>query len=797
MLFFNTQGWTSTLATLSGSITDSTGIAISDAHLVIQNGKIIQKCSSNSIGSYHFLNLNHREYNMKIRATGFRSKKISLFVHGHTIQNIQLVSKNQPVIQLIIRAKRVLLTNSSSSHRLITETQIQHLPEGTSASLSHLITSTTAGVIQGPFGQIFTRGNMANLQYDIDGIQLPDLPGGSFGQIFPTSDISSMTVLTGGLDAQYGTRLAGVVKIVTKSGQLVPNGQIGLNYGSYNQIEPFANYGGSNREGNFHYFFSTNSKYTERGLDTPEPSTPANPTEDLVGGSQSIHNQSYGSNQFLTLNWLMNNSNQWTLIGLSQNKFYQIPTYPSDFVASSPFFDGSTDSYGNGPFNYVPTNTNDTQSESNRFTEVSWEHLFNTRSFLKISPYWSQSNLIFTNDLSNDLAPITIASTLSADSFAMNQLVNNYGIQLHYTWHINSSNLFKAGLQTLWTQSGGPISVIYASRNAPGNAPTTLTSALNQTNNYYQEGIFMQDNITCLNWLFFNLGIRFDASQFLSPSANTSSGYVPAVDSTSSMVQPRIGISVLFTPLTKLHLFYGKLYMPPPPENLEATFNNLKIGQLTPYDIKPEKDDYSEIGLTQRAGSQVFSVTEYYKNAVDMLDDTQLLNTAIAESFNWQKGFVYGTEFSIHGFLSQHWSDFFNYSYEIAKGEGIAGGIFALPVGTTYSSTSYEFLDHGEINYANAGFTYQSKGLWITTQGIYGSGLHTGPTNASTLPQHFTLNISLGYAFKKGSGLNGNQISLDLMNLFNTIYPIFIENGFDGNQYAAGREFMLRWVKNI
>ena len=61
-------------------------------------------------------------------------------------------------------------------------------------------------------------------------IQLPDSVGGSFGEAFTPVNIDHMEILTGGLPAEYGNRLAGVVNIVTKSGSTQPGGEIGTSF---------------------------------------------------------------------------------------------------------------------------------------------------------------------------------------------------------------------------------------------------------------------------------------------------------------------------------------------------------------------------------------------------------------------------------------------------------------------------------------------------------------------------------------------------------------------------------------
>jgi len=100
------------------------------------------------------------------------------------------------------------------------------------------------------------------------------------------------------------------------------------------------------------------------------------------------------------------------------------------------------------------------------------------------------------------------------------------------------------------------------------------------------------------------------------------------------------------------------------------------------------------VGIAQQIAQQAFFLNVYYKDAVNMLDDTQLLNTSIAQPYNFSRGFAWGLELSTKGDISNHWSDFLNYSYEIAMGCGISGGLFAFNSANPPPPNSWQFLDH-------------------------------------------------------------------------------------------------------
>jgi outer membrane cobalamin receptor len=771
---------------LSGTVLDDKGVAVPNAKVIVKGNGVEKEVTTSATGTFQFFPLTLGEYQVNVEVSGFSPYQGIVEVSGTSEPlDVHLASAGSGEMKLEVKAKRHLITTSSTSGKELNREDIEQLPQGATASLPKLLVNTNAGMVEGPFGQVFTRGNHANLQYQIDGIQLPDSVGGSFGEAFTPLDIDHMEVITGGLPSEYGTRLAGVVNIVTKSGSTEPGGLLGLSYGTNNQTSPFLTYGGADGSGTFHYFLSANGLYTERGIDTPNP---AIPTDDSQGGHDSVHNQSYGGGQFGKFDWQADNDNKFSLVGFNEQKFIQIPVYPASFDASSDFFNTYTDPYGNGPFPYVPNGTNDSQFESNQYIELAWKHSFGDNSFLQVSPYWKQSHVTFTNDFANDLAASTVFAGTpqgTADSFSEDRTSNNLGFQANYTLRADSNNLVKIGGQFLWTQSSGPISITDVD-NSSGTPVTTATGD-SATDNGYQEGLFVQDDLTIVKGLILNAGLRFDATQFVFPDATA----------TDYLLEPRVGLTVLVGDNTKFHAFYGKLFMPAPPEDLRDTFNNLGQGQLTPYDIKAEKDDYFEVGVGQQIGNELVSVNAYYKDATNMLDETQLLNTAIAQPYNFEKGYAYGVEVSVNGKIDDQWSDFANYSFEIAKGEGINGGIFAFPSGTTYGPTDYQYLDHCQIHTASGGFTYNPGDLWFTAQGLFGGGLSTGDNNALRLPSHFTLDGTLGYAFKKDSWFNGLKVSMDVLNVFDNTYPIFIANGFNGNHYEAGRQFIFRLTEKL
>ena len=79
---------------------------------------------------------------------------------------------------------------------------IETLPQGDNAGLSQVLLRAP-GVVQDAFGNVFIRGDHRNVQYRINGVQLPEGLAG-FASVLQARFANSVALLTGALPAQYG-----------------------------------------------------------------------------------------------------------------------------------------------------------------------------------------------------------------------------------------------------------------------------------------------------------------------------------------------------------------------------------------------------------------------------------------------------------------------------------------------------------------------------------------------------------------------------------------------------------------
>ncbi|MGE4169801.1 MAG: TonB-dependent receptor plug domain-containing protein [Candidatus Margulisiibacteriota bacterium] len=675
--------------------------------------------------------------------------RLTVLILGFLAGGQPLLFADIPLPEITVRSSALtqeLTPSASHTHQRITDTQIQTLPGGSIQPLSKVMIGTQPGVVAGSLGQVFIRGNHGGVLYTLDGVPLPDSMATAMGSMVSLDAIEDMDIITGGLPAEYGNRLSAAVNLTSKTGRLAPEGSFSLGYGSYNTFFPSFSYGGTNSTGSLRYFMAANFKTTDRGLDTP---TPKNASDPYAGGSSdSLHNTSRSTNSFAKVDWDADASTQWSLTALHGQNYFELPIDPA--ISQS----------------------QNTQKEQNTTLQLNWKKQLSDTTVVTLAPYWKYADVVYTGDPTHDLA--ISQDDVIPTSFFQSRHTNTFGLKGDATLTANPLHKLKVGFLTTYSQSEGDITIITTDTTVRDGNPSKATA----------QSVYIQDDITLAPNFVVNAGLRLDATQVA--FADTT-----AVDSALS---PRLGASYMLTPDTKVHAFYGKLFQPAPAENLRSSFSSVGGGTLSPYDIKAEKSDFYEVGIEQKWGSQWVNLTSFYKSAINIIDETQLLNTPMTQPFNLATGYAYGVELGLHGKLTHQLSHYLNYAYTIAKGRGISGGIFAFSP-DDLPSDQEQYLDHLQIHTFNAGLTYRHDQFWSTLQATYGSGLRTGPDNNDALPAHLTFDTTIGQGFDTDFGTF--KVALDVLNILDNAHPITLSNGFNGTHYAAGRTWMLRVTKTF
>src|SRR5271157_1005285 len=198
------------------------------------------------------------------------------------------------IAQRLNEARNGIQTQTGASTYTINEAAIAAEPGGDNQLLNQVIMQAP-DVAQDSFGQFHVRGEHNGLQYRLNGIILPE--GISvFGQSLDPRLISSLTLVTGALPAEYGLRTAGIIDLKTKSGVIDPGGAVSIYGGSHGTFEPSFNYGGS--DGRLSYFVSGDFLRSDLGIESPD------------GSSDPIHDHTKQYHGFGYFEYILDDANR-------------------------------------------------------------------------------------------------------------------------------------------------------------------------------------------------------------------------------------------------------------------------------------------------------------------------------------------------------------------------------------------------------------------------------------------------------------------------------------------------------
>ena len=201
---------------LTGAVKDTEGNPVIGASVLIvgtQSG-----CMTDASGQYYISRLSPGEYSITARMVGMAP----VTVNGVVIvsdQNTTINFQMQPeaagstVITVTGQRNLVLETVPSTIH-VVDREQIETMPV---TGLIDVIQSQAGVSSRG--GEIHIRGGRAaEVEFLLDGSSMRSPVTSSYAATVPLAAIAEASTITGGLNAEYGNALSGVVKMVTREG---------------------------------------------------------------------------------------------------------------------------------------------------------------------------------------------------------------------------------------------------------------------------------------------------------------------------------------------------------------------------------------------------------------------------------------------------------------------------------------------------------------------------------------------------------------------------------------------------
>jgi outer membrane receptor protein involved in Fe transport len=613
---------------------------------------------------------------------------------------------------------------------------LQAIPQGQNAPLNQVLLQAP-GVAQDSFGQIHLRGEHANVQYRLNGVQLPEGIS-AFGQAIESRFANSLSLITGALPAQYGFRTAGVVDIQTKTGITNPGLTLSMYGGSFDWLQPSFEYGG--RSGPVDWFVTGDFLHNNRGIENP------------TTNSSALHDT---TNQFHGLAYVSGILDQDTRLSLILGAFegqFQIPNNPGQ----------PTQGFAvNGVSNFNSAQLNEIQRERNDFAVLSLQKHVGDID-LQISAYSRYSWLNFSPDPVGDLLFNGIAQRASRSDAA-------YGTQGDASWRINDQHTVRAGYLLQQDITGAKTFSQVLPLDSTGtpttDAPVGIANSFTKTGAMY--GVYVQDEWRILPKLTINAGLRFDGVDEFTHE---------------TQVSPRLNVVWKPTATTTLHAGYARYFSPPPFELVSPSTVSQFTGTTaappgTQNDpVRAERSNYYDVGISQIViPGLTVGVDAYYKISNNLIDEGQFGAPIILAAFNYAQGRQEGVELTA-SYDSGPWSVYGNLAWSRAMGKDIVSAQFNFgPDELAFISNNYIHLDHDQTWNGSAGAAYtlnkdSDHPTRLAVDALLQSGLRAStPTvpNGVALPTYGVVNLSAVQRLASAT-----ELRLDVLNVGDTVYQI-------------------------
>ncbi|MBV8774800.1 MAG: TonB-dependent receptor [Deltaproteobacteria bacterium] len=727
---------------IEGTVTDALGRPLGNVNLELRSStdKILARSATDAQGRFRFANVPGNSYIVVARKRGF--KTASVVIPGAKPVALALESEqplNVAITASLNQARNSLSPETGSTVYRFTDKNISLLPQGNNTPLNGVLIQAP-GVTQDSYGQgqsqIHIHGlNGGGIQYRLNGVFLPE-PVSSFGQLFSSYFIKSVTLIDNFMPAQFGYRNEGVVDIHSKDGCLSPGGQLEYYGGQRGTIQPSLQFGGC--PANVNYYLS--GFYFQSALGVQSPTQTPTPEHDRTSQGQGFGYASY----------LLSPNSRLSLITGTAINAYQIPGQP-DLPVAFPI---------SGVVNYPNSaNTSTTELEQNYFGILALQGSSGPKLNYQIALFSRYYNLMYNPDPIGDLAYNGIADKVLHTGF-----VN--GMQEDTSYRLNQEHTIEAGYyisgETLEEDNHALVFPVN-SEGMPGTVPETVIDDFN--GKALLLGIYAQDRLHPLPNLELILGARYDIMNYF--------GW-------QKQFSPRLGLVYSLRPSTTLNAGYARYFQVPPFEsalvNTVSKFagttgaSNIQSGD---DEIKAEDDEFFDAGIGQQLPFGLSATAEgWFLWATNKLDLAQFGKTYIFAPLQYEHGRGWGADFSLVK-STQRLSFYYNFSYAVQQANNVTGGQLLIddPTELDYIARHWVYLDDDQEFTWSAGLTYQRWGFLLSADAIWGNGYRFGFANQETQHPYLQVNAAVGHRLPIPQ-LGEVEGRLCILNLFDHVYLI-------------------------
>ena len=770
------------IGTVQGTVKDPNGALVPNATVTVSQPVTgyKQTATTDQQGAFRLVNVPFNTYKVRAEAPGFEpaeqnidletavpiSLDLSLNLEGATA-NVTVTADSGSMVE----------TDRTSSDTDISQAILER-PVGAAPSRGiESIVASTPGFVTDDNGRMHPRGSESQVQYVIDGVPVTDNMSAIFSTSIDTRTLRTVEVLTGGIPAEFGDRLAGVINVNTRSGLEGPTqGGISFSGGSFSTGEASVDFATHTKK--FGFLTNLSASTSQRYLDPPT--------------LDNFHNFGRTGKGFFRLDYQFNSKDSVRGVFTFGGSNFQVPNRFTQELAGQ----------------------DQRQRLRDNSQSITYQHIFSAETLGTISFFNRSGTARLT---SNARSKPVVAS--------QDRSLRNYGWLASLATTRHGHNL-KFGGQATITPLDERFTFYPTVRfddlvDENGNVFPNPVNNFNASRPFVFAGektgrtlsAYVQDRFTVLKNLTLDLGVRYDNYHLLI---------------SEQALSPRVGFAY-YIPKTQttVRASYNRLFQPPPAENLllassaeAAAISPLSVlaGVSTVLPILPDKQHAFEIGVQQLVTKYFrLNLTVYQKRIENFSDKDQFFETGVIFPITIAAGRVTGEELrlestEIHGFRVFA-------SYANARAYGVTpinGGLFLGEDPLSLQVSGLKFAnDHDQRNEAQFQVSYNHpSGLYASLNGRYDSGVPTDVEPGTTLAQfvadgfdprlynqidfergrvrpRMIWNASIGADLFRKERTNVN-VQIDFQNFTNRLFLYNFESVFSGTHVGSPRLISAR-----
>lgn len=768
--------------TIQGTVKDPNGAVVPNARVTIKQSVTgyTQTAQTDADGTFKLVNVPFNTYTVRAEAAGFQPVEQSVDLESNIPASTDLtlaVAGTAETVTVTTSSGAEVEADRTSSDTDISQTVLERPVSAAPSRAIESIVASTPGFVTDDNGRMHPRGSESQVQYVIDGVPVTDNMSAIFSTSVDARSLRTVEVLTGGIPAEFGDKLAGVVNVNTRSGLETPTqGGVYFSGGSFSTGEVGADF--STHTKRFGFITNLSASTSQRYLDPPT--------------LENFHN-----------------------FGRSGKAFFRL-----DYQFSSDDTVHGTFTFGGSNFQ-VPNRVEQElagQDQRQRLRDnsenITYQHIFSPSTVGQISVF----NRIGTALLSSNPQSTPVAAF-------QDRRLQNYGTIASLSLTRGTHNIKFGGQVTVTPVhenfSFYPTVAFDDIVDDQGNVFPNPVNNFTAANPFVFSGrrtgrtlsAYVQDRFTPFKNFTLDLGVRYDNYRLVIRD---------------DAFSPRLGVAY-YIPRTQttLHASYNRLFQTPPAENLllassaeAAAISPIAVlrGVTIVQPILPDKEHSFELGA-QQALTKLFrlNLTVYQKRIQNFSDKDQFFDTGVVFPITISAGRVTGEELRLesadfHGFHS-----FVSYANARAYGvTPINGGLFLGEETEDLDVVGLKFAnDHDQRNEAQFQLSYNHpKGFYATFNGRYDSGVpvdvEPGMTLADFVAAGFDprlyneidfqrgrvkprtiLDFSVGADFLQRERASLN-VQFNIQNLTNELFLYNFESVFSGTHVGYPRLFSGR-----